>query len=75
MTIDKTGPVTDLIVNDDSKSATVKVGGTQFSVTDDSDTGYTAMLTVLAVAKGLGKQVRAVVEGNGNQIDRIEGPL
>jgi hypothetical protein len=61
-----------LIVEQSSKTGTVKLVGnaTIFKIANNNDTGFEAMVDVLASAKGFDKNVNLDV-GPGNEIDRI----
>ena len=68
----KTGPISELMVDQGSRTGTVKLQNdpTIYRIANNSDTGFQAMVDVLSSAKGNDKNVSLDV-GPGEEIDRI----
>lgn len=68
----KTGPISELMVDQGSRTGTVKLQNdpTIYRIANNSDTGFEAMVDVLASAKGNEKNITLDV-GPGEEIDRV----
>ena len=68
------GVINRIVVNDQSRSATVTIGngGETYKVTDDNDISFGGMLNLCIASKIHDIRVRLTHEGSEREIDKIE---